>query len=337
VSAIISVQGVKKSFRRHQGWSGWLGRSAEKLVLDGITLDIHPGEIFGLLGPNGAGKTTLMKVLSGLLLPDAGRVVVDGHDVASHGDQVRRRIGLVYGDERSFYWRLSVWENLRFYATLYGLRPDAARRRIERLLALLGLREVAQTRMYALSSGLKQRTAIARGLINDPPIILMDEPTRSLDPLGAEELRGLIRERVNEGRTVLLATNQMDEAEALCGRLTLLQAGRTVLTGSVSDFRGRLGQDVLYRLVVSGGKRGWHAGLSGFPGVVSVSFDRVTDLTTQVELTIDRSGSALAIVIRHLVESGAEIRSCTEEEPGLDEVFRELVRSDLRAPQAIRA
>jgi len=309
----------------------------KKAVLEGINLEVRPGEIFGVLGPNGAGKTTLMKILSGLLLPDQGRVTVGGHDAVQQSARVRRSVGLVYGDERSFYWRLSVLDNLRFYAALYGLRRDDARARIQQLARLLGLADFLHTRMYALSSGLKQRAAVARGLINDPPIIFMDEPTRGLDPVAAADLRALIRERVQEGRTVLLATNQMDEAEELCARLALINNGRTVLTGSVLDFRERLGQELLYRLVVSGVGSGWQGGLSAFPGVRSVSIEPVNGRLNQVELVIDRHGTALAMVIRHLVERGLEIRSCTREEPGLDQIFRKLVLAEWPLVEARRA
>jgi len=323
----IEVEGLHKRFKRPKTWRRILEAAPRKVALDGIDLRVRKGEIFGLLGPNGAGKTTLIKILCGLVLPDRGRVFVNGLDVGRNSLQVRRTVGVVYGDERSFFMRLSVRENLRFYSRLYRIPPRVADRRIAEVLDVVGLEDAGDLRMHYLSSGMKQRAAIARGLIHDPEVLFMDEPTRSLDPLGAEDLHMLIRERVAaQGRTVLLATHLMNEAEALCDRITLIDRGRTVHTGTVADFRDLIRQEVVYRLVIIGGRPGWQRGLHALPGVLKALIDGNDESAHQIELSLDRTTSALPVAIRYLVEHDADILSCTREEMRLEDVFRAVVR-----------
>ncbi|MDQ6879984.1 MAG: ABC transporter ATP-binding protein [Candidatus Dormibacteraeota bacterium] len=336
MTAIIEVDRLQKGFRPVKGWRDLLGPAEKKSALREITLSIQPGEIFGLLGPNGAGKTTLIKILSGLILPDGGRATVNGHDVVSESLKVRQSIGVVYGDERSFYWRLSVLENLRFYASLYNLKAALAEERIAWLLDRLGLSQVAHVRMHAFSSGMKQRAAIARGLINDPQVIFMDEPSRSLDPLAAAEVHDLVREFVAErGRTVVIATNLMREAEELCHRITLIDRGRCLLTGTVSDFRNHLGADVVYKLIVTPGRTGWARGLAGIPGVSDLTVEECGPDRKRVVLSMSPPASALPAVIRCLIDHGADIHSCTKQEMTLEEIFRTVVNDG--RPSALRS
>ncbi|MBO0835124.1 MAG: ABC transporter ATP-binding protein [Actinobacteria bacterium] len=320
---VVHVEGVRKTFRQ------WLGRRPPKLVLDGIDLSVNRGEIFGLLGPNGAGKTTLMRILTGLVHADSGSVMVNGLDVRSQGRAVRRSVGFVYGEERSFFLRISLYENLRFYSRLY--RPAAPDRRIHELIEAVGLSEATHARMQEFSSGMRQRAAIARGLLNDPDLVLMDEPSRALDPVGAGDLHRLIVERVADGRrTVMLATNLMHEAESLCHRLSLIDRGRAVMTGPLEEFRAQLGPSATYRLRVFGGPARLEAPLLVLSGVHTVTVADAGE-ARDVELEIDRHGPGLASAIRLLVESGCEIQSCREEVPSLEKVFQTVVRGP--APQ----
>jgi ABC-2 type transport system ATP-binding protein len=323
-SPIILAQGIHKRFRVRQPRGAAMPSTG--VALAGIDLEVAEGEVFGLLGPNGAGKTTLVKILAGLVLPDAGRASVAGHDVVRGSLEVRRRLGVVYGDERSFHWRLSVRENLRFYGRLYGVPASALDERIDRLLRVVDLTGAADVRVLALSSGMRQRAAIARGLLHDPQVIFMDEPTRSLDPLGAEDLRILIRDRLAGDRTVLLATNVMGEAEELCERLMLIDRGVGILTGTVADFRATVHPELTYRLTLSGPATGWERELAAIPGIGSVTPGSSSDTRHVVTLVIEAGSSALAGAIRHLVERGLEVESCTKHEASLDELFRELIR-----------
>jgi ABC-type multidrug transport system ATPase subunit len=327
VTTVIAVEGVRKHFRKGSGWRDAFGKGQEKLALDGVDLHAARGEVVGLLGPNGAGKTTLIRVLCGLVIPDAGTAWVNGHDVLSNSREARRTMGLVYGDERNFYWRLSLLENLQFYAAIYGVEGRVARRRIDEFLELFDLVEARNSRMYTLSSGMKQRAAIARGLIMDPELVIMDEPSRSLDPVGAAELHKLVVERVADGRrTVLLATNVMREAELLCDRLVLIDHGRNVMTGTLQDFRRRLHGEVSYEVVVRGAADGWRAGLGLLPGVNELEFIAGEDSLDHIRMRVDPDGQGLTRALAHLVEHQAEIRSCTMRELSLDEIFQILVR-----------
>jgi len=210
-------------------------RRAERIrALRGVDLHVQKSEIFGLLGPNGAGKTTLLKILSCLVLPDRGRAVVAGEDVVNEG-KVKPKIGLVHTDERSFYWRLSGRENLDFFSQLYDVPRKRSKARINELLERVDMVEAADRRFADYSSGMKQRLAIARALLHDPPILLMDEPTRSLDPASAMALRTFIRDEVKarDGKTVLLATHNLREAETMCDRVAILVKGKVREIGTV--------------------------------------------------------------------------------------------------------
>jgi ABC-2 type transport system ATP-binding protein len=208
-----------------------------------LDLTIHRGEILGLLGTNGAGKTTLLKILATLILPTAGRVTVEGYDVAREADGVKAMIGLVTGHERSFYWRLTGRQNLEFFAAFQGLSPPEARVRIEQLREQLGL-EALDRHFGLYSTGMRHRLAIARALLRQPRILLLDEPTRSLDPFAAGLVRRLIRDTLvtQMGCTVVLATHDLQEAEELCDRIAVLHEGRLVGCGTIGELRQRGGR-----------------------------------------------------------------------------------------------
>jgi len=329
----VDVRGVHKSFRRVRSLRDTFQRSQFDLALAGIDLSIDEGEIFGLLGPNGAGKTTLIKILCGLIIPDQGEVRIAGLDVTDGA--ARRAIGVVYGDERSFHWRLSVRENLRFFARLYRMPRAQADARIDELLGLVGLEHAADRRMLGFSSGMKQRASIARGLLHDPAVLLMDEPTRMLDPIGSFELHSLIRDRIAaEGRTVLVATNLMAEAETLCNRLLLIDGGRQVLTGTVSEFRAALRPETVYRFLVEGPIDAALEPIRAVDGVHEARVDSHGVDAGEIVVTFDGRASVLPVLIRLLVDANLEIVSCLKEEVSLDQVFRAVVN---RRPEAAHA
>lgn len=211
-------------------------------TLDGVNLKVQEGEVLGLLGPNGAGKSTLIKILCTLILPSEGNAYVGGFDVVKEGQKVRSCIGFITTDERSFYWRLSGRENLQFFATLQNLPQSIARARVEELLDVVRLKNRADEPFLNYSAGMKQRMAIARGLLNDPAVLFMDEPTRSLDPGAAKSLRDFIKEHIVEekGKTVFISTHQLDEAEQLCDRVAILDEGRIKADSSPADLKSLL-------------------------------------------------------------------------------------------------
>jgi ABC-2 type transport system ATP-binding protein len=196
-------------------------------ALRGISFQIREGEIFGLIGPNGAGKTTLTKIIATLIQPTSGQVTVRGNNSVDDDTKVRRDVGLAAAEERSFYWRLTAEQNLLFFARLYGLSSAKARERIRSLFQILELQDLAGRRFAELSTGNKQRLAVARAMLASPPVLLLDEPTRSLDPIAAARLRSTIRSLArDDGRvTIFLTSHNLAEVEELCDRLAIISNG----------------------------------------------------------------------------------------------------------------
>ena len=334
----IEAHDIVMRFPQQQGWAALFRRTPGKVALDHIDLDVREGEIFGLLGPNGAGKTTLVKILCTLTIPTGGWARVLGLDPVRDSLELRRRIGVVYGDERAFFWRLSALENLMFYASLYGLPPAAARARAEEVLELVGLSGSANVRMLHYSSGMRQRTSIARGLLNDPNLLIMDEPTRTLDPVASLEIRRLVRERVATGRrTVLIATNIMAEAEALCDRLAFINHGRVQTTGTIDELRSLIEVDEIYELVVS------HLDLDAvrrIDGVESAEVERTPESELLLRINVRRGSRAVPDVIRSVVDAGGDVWSCARRDMSIDEMFtvlaqRTTVATNGRRPEAV--
>ena len=197
-------------------------------ALRGVSFEVREGEVFGLIGRNGAGKTTLAKIIATLVQPTSGEVSVRGFDSVRDEERVRAQVGLATAEERSFYWRLTVEQNLTFFARLYGLSTRATRRRITEMLALFEMEELRRRRFGELSTGNKQRMAVARALLNAPPVLLLDEPTRSLDPLAAAGMRALIGSLAHAEPpvTVLLTSHNLAEVEELCERVAIISRGR---------------------------------------------------------------------------------------------------------------
>src|SRR2546426_10466122 len=197
-------------------------------AVDGIDLRVETGEIFGLLGPNGAGKTTTMKMLATLLIPTSGSIRVLGIDPLERPREVRARLGAMLSGERSLYWKLTARENLEYFAALYHVPPGETRARIDRVLAAAKLADRADDYVERYSTGMRQRLALARALLPDPPLVVLDEPTVGLDPQASRDLRDRVRDLKAQGRTVLLTTHYMEEADQLCDRVAIIDHGRIV-------------------------------------------------------------------------------------------------------------
>lgn len=227
----IRIASLRRTFRDRR-------KEREVVALDRLNLTIPVGEVHGLLGPNGAGKTTLCKILSTVLLPTAGHAAVGGYDVVLATTDVRRIIGIVFGGERGLYTRLTARQNLEFWGALYGLRGRRLGERVDTLLARLGLADRARDRVEGFSRGMKQRLHLARGLVADPQVVLLDEPTSGMDPVAARDFRQLVSELRAEGRTILITTHDMAEAEAVCDRVTLIDGGRLLATERPATLSG---------------------------------------------------------------------------------------------------
>ncbi len=224
-------------------------RNSETLAVDGVSLKVKAGSVLAILGPNGAGKTTLLRILAGLVLPSSGNAKICGLDVIREDSRAKGMVGVSLGDDRSLYWRLSGRRNLEFFAALHGLSRHEAKQRIDEIGNLLEI--PLDQPVQASSSGIRQRILIARALLNDPSVFLLDEPTKSLDPVSAQGLRDFIRETLSGrlGKTVLIATHNLPEAEAIgdeiaimkqghirgCGTLDLLRRIAGLATGTLED------------------------------------------------------------------------------------------------------
>ncbi len=242
----ITLRDVTKFFRADRGLLRRLRHAPgtqKHAVLDAVSLTVQRGEIFGLVGANGAGKTTLLKILSTVLLPERGSVTVDGVDALADPAAVRTRLAVVPADERALFWRISAAENVRLFASLYGLRGEERDNAVASALELVGLSHVGRQQVGSFSSGMRQRTLIARALVTRPPILILDEPTRSLDPVTARELRRFIRDVLctQLGATIVLATHNTEEAMELCDRAALMVRGRVVATDSLQRLAARVG------------------------------------------------------------------------------------------------
>jgi ABC-2 type transport system ATP-binding protein len=222
----IEVSHLRRTFKSN---IGVIKRTTKEIIaVDDISFEIQHGELFGLLGPNGAGKTTTVKMLTTLLIPTSGAASVKGFDVVVQAEEVRRRIGFIFGGERGLYWRLSGVDNLRYFASLYSIDPDITKTRIPYLLEMVGLNGRGDEKVQGYSRGMKQRLHVARTLLHDPAVLFLDEPTLGLDPVGAREFRQVILNLQSEKKTILLTTHYMFEADALCDRIAVINHGRII-------------------------------------------------------------------------------------------------------------
>ncbi len=239
----VLLDSVRKTFAHRPVLFNWLGRerAGETRALDGLSLSAEAGEVVALLGPNGSGKTTLLKLLATILLPDQGRVLVEGTDTAADARQARRHVGFGVATERSFFPRLTARENLGFFASLEDVTREERPARIDEALRQAALTDAADTLAMKFSAGMYQRLGVARALLKRPSILLLDEPTRSLDPASTRRLRTLVTKLAECGTCILLATHSFEEAAEVAGRAVILQAGRMVadrpLAGSADELR----------------------------------------------------------------------------------------------------
>src|SRR5579862_388159 len=285
-------------------------------ALAGVSLTIPVGEVHGLLGPNGAGKTTLVKILSTVLLPTAGRALVCGHDVVTETKAVRPLIGIVFGGERGLYTRLSARKNLEYWGALYRLSGAEIKSRSDALLERVGLTDRADQRVEEFSRGMKQRLHLARGLMGDARVLFLDEPTTGMDPLAAREFRTLIGELKGEGRTILLTTHDMVEAEAVCDRVTLIDRGRILATETPRSLGSLISR--FQRIDVEDAPADVLAAIEVTTGVSSVS----AQPDGSVRIEVNEEG-ATRVVLQRLVEAG--VTSVRTSLPSLEEVYVQMI------------
>jgi ABC-2 type transport system ATP-binding protein len=328
----LELRHVSKTFSPASHWlrRAPAERSGVRHALQDVSLEVDEGEIVGLLGPNGAGKTTLSKIVTTLMYPSAGAVLLFGRDVRSDACAARGMMGLVTCDERSFYWRLTGRQNLEFFGALYGVSKHQVAERGSELLETLGLTAAADMPYHSYSSGMKQKLAIARGLLSHPRLLVYDEPTRSLDPLSAQKIRRWILEQRARypQQTHLLATNQLVEAELLCDRVFIINGGRLIAEGSIDEIRARadISQLESHHLQLRGAYRPSPA-VAEHPGVTRLEIEDTPEGAT-ITLTARRESDALSALLEELTRSGVRIASCTTKQASLDDVFCSVIESE---------
>jgi ABC-2 type transport system ATP-binding protein len=326
----IVVDGVCKSFPKAFGYATWLanlGKVPRRTVLHDVSFSVSRGELFALLGPNGAGKTTLLKLLATLAIPDRGHVAVHGVDTAREPLLAQQRVGLCTSEERSFYFRLTARANLEFFGALAGLSGHTLRRRIAEVVEVVDLRGSLDMRFESYSSGMRQRLTVARALLADPEVLLLDEPTRAVDPIHAAAIRALIRDELvgRQKKTVVLATNLLEEAWRMCDRVAIIDDGRIVALGPpllldqrLRTFRrfdvllDRVDEELLART----------RSIRDFEGIdVAKQSDGV-----KLTVTMQASETSLADLMRALTANGQVLRDFRPVESDPVDVFKSVVR-----------
>ena len=316
----IEFEGVSRTFWARPGV--FRRRSIEVRALTDVSFSVEPGELFGLLGPNGAGKTTSIKILTTLLLPTSGRARVLGFDPASEPQRVRPQIGYVFGGDRGLYDRLSARDNLSYFADVYRVPAREKTRRIDELLDVVGLRGRERERVETFSRGMKQRLHIARGLLHDPPVLFLDEPTIGLDPVGARELRETVAGLQSAGKTILLTTHYMYEADELCGRVAVITDGRIVAEGTPASLKRGIADRTVIEIEATGVEEPLVSRLREMEGVTSVVVEEQDE--TQLVLVQSSLGAQLVQPLIGALE-GVTVRAVTAREPTLEDAYVALV------------
>lgn len=289
-----------------------------------VSFSIQPGEIFTLLGPNGAGKTTLIRILSGLILPSCGTVTICGQAMKKNTYRIRGEIGLVMGDERSFYFRLSGAQNLRFFGGLNGIKGSVLKQRVREVMQQVGLHKEAGLQFMRYSSGMKKRLSLARALLHDPQVLLLDEPNSSVDPESAAKIREIILTCRRRGKTILLTTHDMHEAERMSDRVGFLREGVLIKCGSVEEFRRLIGKRKL-RIEFERGVANTRTTLLELTGELQDTIAYEAMYCEDHRLTIEFNGSFdFNRVMRLVTSKGIPVTTANTIDPSLEDVFIKL-------------
>ncbi len=326
----IKIEGVTKRFPKLKRYREMLFhpfKREEITALRGVDLRVKKGELFGLLGVNGAGKTTLIKILCTLVHPNEGEAWVNGFDTTKHSWEIRKTIGYVISEERSFYWRLTGRQNLEFFAALYNLNQQEAQKRIKSVLKLLDLTNSADKMFKDYSTGMRQKLAIARGLLTDPLIVFMDEPTRSLDPLAAHHLRDFVIQEIvgRQGRTVFFSTHNLQEAE-ICQRIAILDEGKIKLCDEPAKIREQYSRPRCYLKTLNPDPEQVNRVLNDISWIKRVKMTPGNGLECKVEFEPGRG--AISELVKRLVQNNVSIEACYPLKATLEEIFGELTSKE---------
>ncbi|MBO3803813.1 MAG: ABC transporter ATP-binding protein [Candidatus Brockarchaeota archaeon] len=321
----IETSGLTKRFERKED-----GKKKPFAAVDNVDLAVEEGELFGLLGPNGAGKTTIIKILCTLILPDSGKAFVNGYDVVKEPDKVRASIGWLHGETggRALYWRLSARDNLRFYASLQNIHPDVAKKRIDALLEFFDMEEDADTLVKDFSTGMKVKVMLARTLLPNPPILLMDEPTVGLDAASAVETRKLLKALSTElGRTILFTSHNMFEVERLCERIAIMNSGKIIAVDTPLKLSEIMREKKAVEVRISETADPKTLGLlQSIEGVGKVIKAEIGEDSSLIQVEVRDEQEAIASIPDFLQGKGYNVISIQRALPTLEDVYMKLTR-----------
>jgi len=339
----VEVRNLTKVFEKAQKAGKGIGKTLrakihplkEKIAaVDHINFEIGEGEFFGLLGPNGAGKTTTIKLLCTLLVPDDGTAVVNGFDVVKEPEKVRKSLGVVTGGERGLYWRLTGRENLWFFSQMYNVPAHIARPRIEQLLKLVELQDRADEQVEKYSRGMKQRLHVIKGLVNDPPILLLDEPTLGLDPASARAIRDFIKDKLQkeQKKTILHTTHYMEEADQLCDRIAIIDQGKIIALDTPGNLKKKIQRLEVAKIQVTQFGPHVHDRIRTIAQVKEAVVEYTDSTVGAAEVTIhtENLDEVIPQLTELLVNAGARIIALQESKPTLEDVFISMTGRRLR-------
>lgn len=326
----IEVADLRKTYVSRKKRSLLRGEKIRVEALKGVSFKVRHGEVVGLLGPNGAGKTTTIKILSTLLLPDFGKVEIESYDAIREPMKVRKLIGVMLSVEKGFYGKLTGRENLFYFGALYGLKSNYLKNRIEEMLELVGLKELeAEDKLYEeYSTGMKARLALARALLKDPPVLLLDEPTLGLDPSSARKVREIVRNLARkEGKAIIYTTHNMFEAEIVCDRILLIDKGKIIAEGTPQELKRIVGG---FREIIIQFRRNENT-INFLEKIrkISLGFFEHKEIDREhieVKFKIDAFENTLNALFRLLTEYSIVVRKFNVVEPNLEEIFISLTQ-----------
>ncbi len=320
----VEVRDLRKRYvaRARKGLFRWESSVVE--ALKGVTFEVKRGEVFGILGPNGAGKSTLVKILATLLLPDGGEARILGFDIVSEREEVRRRIGVSLSVEKGFFYKLTARENLKYFGMLYGLNGSRLNARVEEVLREVGLLKHGDKMYEEMSLGMKARLSIARALLNDPEVLILDEPTLGLDPVSARRVRGLLLDLAHKhGKTILVTTHNMFEAEILLDRVAILVDGRIIAVDSIESLKRSIADSVFIEVRVSGlPHEAAQKILQSIDGARLSTYHQHGSIEKfTLAVPASKAEEALESIVHNFRSSGFKVRGVSIKEPTLEDVF----------------
>ena len=311
MSAVLEVKDLRKEF-------------GDLTAVDGISFDIQEGEIFGFLGPNGAGKTTSISMICGLLKPTAGEVFVEGVSILKNPREVKKRLGVV-PQEVAIYEELSARENLSFWGGIFGMGGGGLKNRVDELLEQVGLEDRAKEPTKNFSGGMKRRLNLALGLVHDPKLILLDEPTVGIDPQARRNILDVVKAIAADGRTVLYTTHYLEEAEELCDRLAIIDHGKILSQGTVGELKTQLGEGSLLTVQGDFPAAALSEAVTGVEGLLPIEID-----DNRAMLLVSRDGPGVSHSLEGLFSRGLTFDDITIKEPNLEDLFLKLTGRELR-------